>query len=73
MNVVRHFGPDEEIQPMLYLPLGPEISDAEVPSMSFVIAHRGAENDAVAAVRDVVGRLGPEVPVTSALSMERAR
>jgi predicted permease len=73
VNDVRHFGPREEIQPLLYYPLGPAISDAEVPSMTFVIAHRGAENDAVAAVRDVVGRVGPEVPVTSALSMEQAR
>ena len=71
---VRHFGPSEEVPHMIYFPLGPVTPpSSSLASMSVVVAHVGATGDAVEAVRDVVARLGPEVPITQAISMDEAR
>jgi len=71
---VRHFGPAEEVRPMMYHPLGPALPpNVSVSAVSVVVAGRGSGGAAVDAVRAVVARLGPEVPVTRARSMEAVR
>jgi hypothetical protein len=71
---VRHFGPAEEVEPMIYFPLGPSLpGSVSLAAASVVVAHTGPVGGAIELVRGVVSRLGPEVPLTRALSMDEVR
>lgn len=62
---VRAFGLSEDVRPMAFLPLNPEVGPTPAV-MQFVIRSNGKAGNLTAAVRAVVDRIDPEAPVTTA-------
>jgi putative ABC transport system permease protein len=67
---VRHLGLGEAVQPTIYLPLVRE-EYREMSAMTLVVDVAAGEPSAlVAGIRDVVGRIDADVPLTTARTMD---
>ena len=68
---VRQFELKQPVRPLLYFPMSSTLpTSVGLTSATLVLKSAAPQAEVVTAVRSVVGRLGPEVPVTRAASME---
>jgi len=67
---VRTFGIDEEVTPMVYLPLSTTQPTTSIEIMSLAVRTDLAMNSVLPSIRAIIERVAPEAPITTARMMD---